>query len=1131
MFAGDDTSGNDGLWVSNGTAAGTYELTGIAGASATAFDPFNFVNYNGEVLFEGTDSGGNLGLWVTNGTALGTTEITAVGNPNISFLDAANALNIAVVNGRAGKLALFNAQDSSGNYGLWVTNGTAAGTQELTAISGASASGLDPLWLTALGGEVLFDGVDASGEWGLWVTNGAAAGTVELTGIAGASTGKDNVNGGPANIYGLAPHSFAAFNGEVLFAGFDSSGNNALWVTNGTAAGTRELSASAISPQGFAVLNGEALFVAKDSSGDRGLWVTNGTAAGTHELTGISGAASAANGGLDVSDLTAFNGEVLFNGQDSNGSYGLWVTNGTADGTYELTGITGADPLAFGASNFTVIGGGVEFTGTYAFSGNFVVTGPGLWVTNGAAADTHRLAPISGAAPDVLPIYYTNCEEFVGYKGELLFTGVDSNGYYSLWETNGTAAGTQEITGVAGTYTGFNQGIFGASGLDPYGLTVCNGQIVFGGWDTNGNAGLWVTDGTAAGTHELTGITGAAASIDPYWFTALKGNVMFNGVDASGQAGLWITNGTAAGTYEIASGNGLNPGYLATCNGEVLFSGSADSDGGLWVSNGTSAGTYELTGISGANPYAFEPIGFTALNSEVLFSAQDDAGYIGLWVTNGTGAGTYEVTGIAGASTSGFSPNGFTVLNGEALFNATDSSGNEGLWVTNGTAAGTYELAGITGASAGKDTGYGGTGLDPTDLTVYNGEVLFMGYDSGGNTGLWVTDGTAAGTYELTGVAGVSGTNSDGTTGLDASGLTVYDGKVLFTNGGGVGPISWGETGTGSGQGLWVTDGTAAGTYEAAGTSGLQPSSLTAVIVGSYTPPDNFTGGSTSDILGWNTSTGVVGDFVMNNGVAGAFQDIAWINPASGYQVAGSGDFYGTGTADILLANSSGQIGEFAMSNNAATWQGLGLINSGAGWAVAGTGDFYGNGTDDILLANQSAGQIGEFEMNNGVATWQGIGTVNAAAGWAVAGTGDFFGNGTDDILLANQTAGQIGMFEMNNGVASWQGIGTVNAAAGWTVAGTGDFVGNGTDDILLANSQTGQLGMFAMNNGAASWQSIGTVGAGWQVAGTGDYFGNGTSDILLQNASTGGIGMFAMNNGVASWQGISSLPTGWKVS
>ena len=31
------------------------------------------------------------------------------------------------------------------------------------------------------------------------------------------------------------------------------------------------------------------MFAATDAAGDKGLWVTDGTAAGTHELTGISG--------------------------------------------------------------------------------------------------------------------------------------------------------------------------------------------------------------------------------------------------------------------------------------------------------------------------------------------------------------------------------------------------------------------------------------------------------------------------------------------------------------------------------------------------------------------------------------------------------------------------------------------------------------------------------------------------------------------------------------------------------------------------------------------------------------------------------------------------------------------------
>ena len=67
-------------------------------------------------------------------------------------------------------------------------NGTAAGTQELTGISGANSAGINPTDFVGFNGEVLFNGVDASGNVGLWATNGSAAGTEELASIGGADT-------------------------------------------------------------------------------------------------------------------------------------------------------------------------------------------------------------------------------------------------------------------------------------------------------------------------------------------------------------------------------------------------------------------------------------------------------------------------------------------------------------------------------------------------------------------------------------------------------------------------------------------------------------------------------------------------------------------------------------------------------------------------------------------------------------------------------------------------------------------------------------------------------------------------------------------------------------------------------
>jgi ELWxxDGT repeat protein len=102
---------------------------------------------------------------------------------------------------------------------------------------------------------------------------------------------------------------------------------------------------------------------------------------------------------------------------------------------------------------------------------------------------------------------------------------------------------------------------------------------------------------------------------------------------------------------------------------------------------------------------------------------------------------------ITGAAASGLDPGGFTVFKNQVLFTGTDAAGVRGLWVTNGTAAGTHELTGIKGAYSG--------GLEPsTSFTVIGNEVLFGGIDASGQPGLWVTNGTSKGTHELTGISG-----------------------------------------------------------------------------------------------------------------------------------------------------------------------------------------------------------------------------------------------------------------------------------------------------------------------------------------------------------------------------------------
>jgi hypothetical protein len=178
-------------------------------------------------------------------------------------------------------------------------------------------------------------------------------------------------------------------------------------------------------------------------------------------------------------------------------------------------------------------------------------------------------------------------------------------------------------------------------------LGEANQLALFAGLDAQGTTGLWVTDGSAAGTHEIGGLGNAGISgvsqggLRPSNFTIFNGKVLFSGIDAKGASTLWVTDATAAGTHEIG---GL---------GNAGISG-ANSQFGLLTSN---------------------PIDLTVFKSNVLFRGFDANDFGSLWTTDGTPAGTQEVgglrnIGIPGTSASvPFSPYSFTVFNGQVLFN------------------------------------------------------------------------------------------------------------------------------------------------------------------------------------------------------------------------------------------------------------------------------------------------------------------------------------------------------------------------------------------------------------------------------------------------------------------------------
>jgi ELWxxDGT repeat protein len=791
-------------------------------------------------------------------------------------------------------------------------------------------------------------------------------------------------------------------------------------------------------------------FQGLDSANNAGLWYSDGSVAGTHEVGGVgdAGVSGAAATGLAPSNIFAFGTKILFKGSDSSGDLGLWISDGSAAGTVE-------------------IGGGANAGVTGAYSG--------------------------GLAPKVVATF--------GSKA--LFLGADSTGSQALWVTDGTAAGTIELGGLQ------NAGIAGASStaFNPTNFVVFGSKVLFGATDSSGYTGLWITDGTTAGTVEIGGLDNAGVTGSP-----------------------------------ITAFGGIAPADFAVLGGKTLFAWADSSDGSynqalnLWATDGTAAGTTEIGGLGNGNVVGKPDVvtDLVALGSKVLFEAQDSSLSSSLWASDGTVNGTQELgglgdKGINGVGSLGLFTNSLTVFGNKAVFASGDSTFGLGsfLWVTDGTTGGTAEIGGL-GNLGVKGVYAASPGLQASNLVSIGNKVVFEGYDSQFNKTLWVTDGTLGGTFEIGGIAnaGIAGAPVQTST---FNGVTYTSGGLSTTDLVSAGNVAYFHANDASGNlGLWVTDGTVAGTRELVNVTGAISGGFTSNDIVSATVPstgaakDDFTGSGTSDIIWQNQSSGVVYEWEMSNG-----QDNGnvGLGNLSGWTDLGSGHFNGSGAASDLLwqSQATGDVYEWTMAGGQNTGSAyLGNLN---GWNEIGIGDFYGAGTDDLLWRNQSTGDVYEWTMSNGQHSGNDVYLGNLS-GWNEVGVGDFYGAGTDDLLWQSQSTGAVYEWTMSNG----QHTGSIYLGnlSGWSEVGVGDFYGNGTSDLLWQNQTTGDVYEWAMSNG----QQTGSVYlgnlSGWSVVGTGDYSGNGVSDIIWQNQSSGATYEWTMSNGQQSGSIYLGNLAGW---
>jgi ELWxxDGT repeat protein len=115
------------------------------------------------------------------------------------------------------------------------------------------------------------------------------------------------------------------------FSGFEPAVGDELYITDGSAAGTKLLkniypATNSSSPSDFTAVGTTVYFAASDSAHGRELWKSSGTASSTKMVKDIVAGAQ----GSDIQNLTSAGGKLFFINNDMRE---LWSSNGTAGST------------------------------------------------------------------------------------------------------------------------------------------------------------------------------------------------------------------------------------------------------------------------------------------------------------------------------------------------------------------------------------------------------------------------------------------------------------------------------------------------------------------------------------------------------------------------------------------------------------------------------------------------------------------------------------------------------------------------------------------------------------------------------------------------------------------------------
>lgn len=470
-------NGSDGEpWVTDGTVAGTRRIADLL-PGYTSSSPSGFAAFGSRVLFRAALPGGSSGPWVTDGSEAGTLPLlsswtTTWGSDVRHFTEVAGSTYFLTSD--AGLMLTVPSY-------LWSTAGAAGSSTLLTS----DPVGWNYPWIYSppwpLGRRAVF----ATNSQGLLASDGTLSGTTWL---------------GGAPVRNVIP-----LDGLLLFRKSEGSGAG-LWRTDGTPKGTFLFRPGGAVPLVGVTTRGRrrAFFYEPGAENEGELWETDATAAGTRLVASIGNAPG---------DAWALGAKVLWTASSASGTWGIWASDGTAQGT-----------LALGAGGSRVL----KPCESVAY---FVreAEPSGLWVTDGTSSGTGRVATLTKGRIDPAK---SAC---LGNRLVFVHTsGTDSG----LWVYDPVVRRVTKLVGASS---------YGFEDLTTVGSRVFFRRLGEGAPGTE----LWSTDGSVAGTRLVKDIAPGLASSIPDVLLAAHGRVWFTANDLEHGRELWVSDGTPDGTARL----------------------------------------------------------------------------------------------------------------------------------------------------------------------------------------------------------------------------------------------------------------------------------------------------------------------------------------------------------------------------------------------------------------------------------------------------------------------------------------------------------------------------------------------------------------------------------------------------